>query len=176
MNAKQKLVETLFDLLTIKSFEDITVSELCRVSKVHRTTFYLYFDNLFELLEEGKEEAMKKIAAYYPERKTNVENYMTKEYLVPYLHFIQDNKSLFLAYLTHSDLLNVKEQYEKGILKSISIPRSKGTDSKTIDYISSFYIGGIVSIILKWINAGFGETPEEIADVILKAIHSGKNL
>lgn len=176
MNAKQKLVETLFDLLTIKSFEDITVSELCRVSKVHRTTFYLYFDNLFELLEEGKGEAMRKIASYYPERKANVDNYMTKEYLVPYLHFIQDNKSLFLAYFTHGDLLNVKEQYEKGILNSISIPRSKGTDSKTIDYISSFYIGGTVSIILKWIDAGFVETPEEIADVILRAIRSGKNL
>ena len=57
---------------------------------------FLYFDNLFGLLEEGKEEAMRKIAAYYPERKTDVDNYLTKEYLVPYLHFIQDNKSLFL--------------------------------------------------------------------------------
>lgn len=55
---------------------------------------------------------------------------------------IRDNKSLFLAYFTHGDLLNVKEQYEKGILNSNSIPRSKGTDSKTIDCISSFYIGG----------------------------------
>ena len=123
--------------------------------------------------------AMRKIASYYPERKTNVDNYMTKEYLVPYLpylHFIRDNKSLFLTYFTHGDLLNAKEQYEKGILNSNSIPRSKGTDSKTIDCISSFYIGGTVSIILKWINADLVETPEEIADVILRAIRSGKNL
>ena len=119
---------------------------------------------------------MRKIASYYPERKTNVDNYMTKEYLVPYLRFIRDNKSLFLTYFTHGDLLNAKEQYEKGILNSNSIPRSKGTDSKTIDCISSFYIGGTVSIILKWINAGLVETPEEIADVILRAIRSGKNL
>ena len=60
------------------------------------------------------------------------------------------------------------------MLNSISIPRSKGTDGKTIDCISSFYIGRTVSIILKWINGGFVETPEEIADVILRAIRSGK--
>lgn len=56
---------------------------------------FLYFDNLFELIEEGKEEAMRKITSYYPERKTNVDNYMMKECLVPYLHFIRDKKSLF---------------------------------------------------------------------------------
>lgn len=62
----------------------------------------------------NKEEAMRIIASYYPERKTNVDNYMTKEYLVPYLHFIRDNKSLFLTYFTHGDLLNVKDNTKRG--------------------------------------------------------------
>lgn len=78
-----------------------------------------------------------------------------------------------------NELGNTKEVIFKRAITSPysnSIPRSKGTDSKTIDCISSFYIGGTVSIILKWINGGFVETPEEIADVILRAIRSGKNL
>lgn len=41
MNSKEKLINGLLELLNIKDFMDITISELCIVSKVHRTTFML---------------------------------------------------------------------------------------------------------------------------------------
>lgn len=58
MTAKEKLITSLFDLLTIKNFLDINVSEVCQIAKVHRTTFYAYYDNLVELLVDSKDYAL----------------------------------------------------------------------------------------------------------------------
>lgn len=41
---------TMFELLSTKSFEEITVNELCEKSNYPRATFYNYFDDKFDLL------------------------------------------------------------------------------------------------------------------------------
>lgn len=43
--------ETLFSLLERKSFEEITVNELCEVCNYPRATFYNYFDDIYDLLD-----------------------------------------------------------------------------------------------------------------------------
>lgn len=42
--------QTLIDLCTSKSFESITVNELCEKGNFPRSTFYNYFDDKFDLL------------------------------------------------------------------------------------------------------------------------------
>lgn len=52
-NAQRTLVsfsKTMFELLALKSFENITVNELCEVSNYPRATFYNYFDDKYDLL------------------------------------------------------------------------------------------------------------------------------
>ena len=46
-----KLSNTLLSLLKQKSFEQISVKELCRESKTGRSTFYNYFDDIYDLLD-----------------------------------------------------------------------------------------------------------------------------
>lgn len=41
---------TMFELLTKKSFEDLTVNEICEKSNYPRSTFYNYFDDKYDLL------------------------------------------------------------------------------------------------------------------------------
>ncbi|GHP14796.1 hypothetical protein YK48G_22210 [Lentilactobacillus fungorum] len=41
---------TMFQLITKKSFEKITVNEICRLSEYPRATFYNYFDDKYDLL------------------------------------------------------------------------------------------------------------------------------
>lgn len=59
MNAKEKMINALFELLSIKDFIEINVSEVCMIAKIHRTTFYAYYSNLFELLEDAKNQAIE---------------------------------------------------------------------------------------------------------------------
>ena len=43
------IVGTFFMLLSKKSFEDITVREICRVSLIPHSTFYNYFDDKYDV-------------------------------------------------------------------------------------------------------------------------------
>lgn len=48
----KKWDDALISLLEIKSFEFITIKDICKLAKVNRSTFYLHYENLNDLLEE----------------------------------------------------------------------------------------------------------------------------
>ena len=50
-NSEISLEEALLELKK-KPFEYITVSEICKTAGVNRSTFYLHYENLGDLLDE----------------------------------------------------------------------------------------------------------------------------
>ena len=43
----------LITLLDSKDFEYITIKEICEIAGVNRSTFYLHYDNVNDLLQEN---------------------------------------------------------------------------------------------------------------------------
>ena len=52
--------EALLQLLQKKDFEYITIKELCKKAGVNRSTFYLHYENMNDLLKESMEMLEKK--------------------------------------------------------------------------------------------------------------------
>ncbi len=50
MRTLNSFKDSMFTLLSTKSFEEITVGELCNLSNYPRATFYNYFDDKYDLL------------------------------------------------------------------------------------------------------------------------------
>ena len=53
--------EALLSLLEKKPFDFITVTDITKKAGVNRSTFYLHYDNVYELLEETIENLNKKV-------------------------------------------------------------------------------------------------------------------
>ena len=51
-NTAKKMNLALISLLKKKPFEYITISELCEKAEVNRSTFYLHYENTYDLLGE----------------------------------------------------------------------------------------------------------------------------
>lgn len=51
-SAKERIRESLLELLEKRKLEDITVMELVREAKIGRSTFYLYYRNIAEVFDE----------------------------------------------------------------------------------------------------------------------------
>jgi len=51
-NTAVKMDLSLISLLKKKPFDYITVSEICKAAGVNRSTFYLHYENIGELLNE----------------------------------------------------------------------------------------------------------------------------
>ena len=64
-NQRTRLTKLLFKnslikLLHKKTIYQITVSELCTESELNRSTFYKYYGNVYDILEELAEETLAK--------------------------------------------------------------------------------------------------------------------
>ncbi len=169
MNAKEKLINALCKILSTKEFIDVNVSEICLVAKCHRTTFYAYYSNVLELLEDAKKKAIED----FEERNKNYNidiNSRNEDLVLKYLYFVKENASLFKAYFKNNLAFNAEEDFNLLFNKEI-LPKAKlkyKDNEKAIYYITRFFVDGFFSIIKIWMKNNFKETPEEIAEIVSK--------
>ena len=64
-NTAKKMDNALISLLDEKSFEYITVSEICKKANVNRSTFYLHYENTVDLLNETVRYLLDYFSAYF---------------------------------------------------------------------------------------------------------------
>lgn len=58
---KIKIKEAFLELYKIKNFQRITVKDICQKAYVARTTFYHYYKNIVEVIEEIEDEVINKL-------------------------------------------------------------------------------------------------------------------
>ncbi|MBD9278825.1 MAG: TetR/AcrR family transcriptional regulator, partial [Clostridiales bacterium] len=54
-----RMDEALMSLLEKKDFPYITVREVCQAAQVNRSTFYLHYETMTDLLEEAVQHALR---------------------------------------------------------------------------------------------------------------------
>ena len=107
-NTALRMDEALIALLEEKDLEYITVKEICHQAGVNRSTFYLHYETIADLVNETLEMINQRFLSYFPQQEEEVLGNMgsrerkelvlvTREYLLPYLHFIRDNKKVYRA-------------------------------------------------------------------------------
>lgn len=176
--------EALICLLNEKDYEYITVKEICKKAGVNRSTFYLHYESIDDLLEETLEFINKKFLDCFEDTSdfiTNI-NLSSKEnlylindkYLVPYLNYIKDNKNIFLTSFKRRKTMKSIERYESlkkyvlnPILDKYDVP------TKMREYILSFYINGIVALIGTWIKNNCDTPVEKMINIIKICIKEG---
>lgn len=159
-NTAIRMNEALISLLQKKELEYISIKEICEVAQVNRSTFYLHYENIYDLLSETLKYINNKFLKIYNSDITTttvqkIKNgtteellFVTPEYLIPYLNFIKENKNIFIATLKHPKVFQTNKKYSnlylyffKPIFEKYSLPKDEH------EYIISFYIRGIIGII-----------------------------
>ena len=93
------------------------------------------------------------------------------EYLIPYLTFIRENRSIYLAAYKNPACMKTNRQFEqmsRAILQPI-LGRF-GIPEREQHYRIAYYIQGCSAIVNEWIATGFKESAEEIADIMIRCI------
>ena len=100
--------EALIYLLEKKDLEYITIKKICNKAGVNRSTFYLHYESINDLVDEAMNYINKQFVDYFNEntkefikkiKYSPLEDLklVEKKYLTPYLNFIKDNKKIFRA-------------------------------------------------------------------------------
>ncbi len=172
--------QALIELLNKKDYEFITIKEICKKAGVNRSTFYLHYDNIDDLLSETIENTNKKFLSYFTEKdisykiKSNEKDdliLITPEYLLPYLNYIKDNKVVYQVSAKHPIMMQSIKKYnllQENILYPIF---SRFNIQENLrKYFSAYYIHGVYAIIDEWIKDGCKDDISLIVDTIIKCV------
>lgn len=176
--------EALIYLLEKKDIEYITIKEICKKAGVNRSTFYLHYENVNDLVEETLNYINEKFINYFNEnskdfidkiKKSSLEelNLIEKKYLTPYLTFIKDNNRIFKASFNNPSGMKTSSRYNH-LKKYVLIPILDrfNVEEKEKDYILTFYINGIMAVIKEWIRNGCKDEISVIEDIIIKCVRN----
>lgn len=181
--------EAFLRLLEKKDFEYITVKEICETAGVNRSTFYLHYETIGDLLAESVRFMLDQFMEYIkPKSETVVSTVedcsieklylITPEYLTPYLTYIKTHKRLFKTAIEKSSTLRMEDIYERmfrhvftPILERFSLPKEEHK------YMMSFYIRGLMGIVAEWLKDDCSDEVDYVVTIIQKCVgYSGKEM
>jgi len=174
--------EALLCLLEKKNLEFITVKEICKKAGVNRSTFYLHYENIFDLLIETNEFLNKKFFDAFKNNgieKMDVKRiskeetiFITPKYLVPYLNFIKDNKRIFKTIYNNPKTFEVEKTFDK-MYKEFFAPALKKfcIEQEKEQYIFEFYTHGVLAIIMRWLNLDCKDEIDFIVKLIIDCVN-----
>ncbi len=174
--------EALISLLGKKDFSYITVKEICDTAGVNRSTFYLHYENMSDLLEEATKYILDSFRSYFPVGTESVMRhcpqcslndliFISPEYLTPYLTFIKENNRIFKTALMNRVILGFEDVYDRmfkhifsPILTRFRYPEKEQT------YVMKFYLSGITAIVMEWIESDCEDSIEMVTQIITDCI------
>lgn len=151
-NTKLLLANTLKEILKYKSFSEVTVTEITKLSKVNRNTFYYHFDYIYDLLRWLLEqEAIKKVRDYNTMDDINDAINFTLDY-------IEENRS-FLRNIINSvgeyDLKRFLSKDFKEIIENFILIAEKElnieVDEDYRSFLTTFVTEAIAGLLIDFI-------------------------
>lgn len=181
-NTAVKMDQAFLALLERKDFSYITVKEICEKAEVHRSTFYLHYETLEDLLSESMEYMNEQFLSYMKQDPSAFvtrirecpldELYLvTPQYLKPYLNYIKENKRLFLTAVKNTKALRLDEYYDQ-MFRFVFDPilaRYQVSD-EIRKYMMTYYIHGLMAIVTQWLKNDCKETVEQLIGIIQECV------
>ncbi len=181
-NTAALMDKAFLELLNTKDFEYITVKEICQKAGVNRSTFYLHYETIGDLLDESIEFMNREFNSYFEDNndfkidkigQEDIEKLflITPQYLLPYLKYVKENKRFYKTAIEKSKLLGSQGKFDSLFQNIISpiMERYKIPQEKRI-FILTFYIEGIIGTIKLWLKNDCKEDVAFISEIISSCV------
>lgn len=160
--SQQKIEKVFLQLLQKREIQSISVSDICKLAKLNRSTFYANYLDIYDLADKLKDNLAQEVVNIYSnERKEKNHSY---DFLKLFKH-IKDNQ-LFYNTFFKLNYDNDYKQFEDFI--NYDIFKQLYSDEKELDYHITFFMNGLNSIIKKWLKNGCKESPEQINKILIE--------
>lgn len=154
--SQEKIEKTFLQLIQKKNISEISVSTICKIAKLNRSTFYANYIDVYDLIEKVKNRMAEEFAEF---QFSNNSQQDYNGYLNMFKH-IKENQIFYKTYFKLEDIsISPITQYNIEMAKSLY-------NNEYIDYHIEFFRAGLNAIIKKWLNNNCKESPEEMVKII----------
>lgn len=154
-----KIEKSFINMLLFKEINEISVTDICKETKLNRSTFYANYMDIYDLADKLREKLEKDFNAQFAKQSN-------KSALTMFRH-IYENQLFYRVYFK----LGYDEKHQTYVYDRERA--AKDFEEKYVEYHIEFFRNGLNSIIKMWLNGGCKETPEEMSE-ILKSEYRGR--
>ena len=166
-----QLTSGLIKLLSKKSFEDLSVSEICDTANVHRATFYKHFNDKYEFLNFCFDNELSKIdfdaSKSLPAAENIKENFMS--FIKTTFEFISKKQALFSVILSNKYSATLGATFTNAVynycLEKVEFILPD-TDGKRAELFAAFYSNAFIGVLTHYAKNVNDYPLEEIYDFL----------
>lgn len=154
----RKIEAAFTELLQHSELEKISVSDICKLAGINRSTFYSNFLDIYDLAEKMKEHLIEETINLY--REDHPGGVRIHDFSKLFEHIYANR----IFYKTYFKLGNLRWD-------SVGFDREsaeKYYNMEHIDYHIEFFQAGFNAILKKWLDSDCAESPEEMCRVLEK--------
>ena len=148
----EQLTSSLVSLLSRKTFEELSVSEICDTADVHRATFYKHFNDKYEFLNFCFDNELAKIGFDVPKSEPTVES--IKENFMYFIkatfEFVCSQKAVFSIMLSKKFSVSLGASFTAAVhnycLEKIKVILP-GTNPERAELFAAFYSNAFIGVV-----------------------------
>lgn len=157
IRTRAAIENSLLRMLSNTLIDDISIKKLCEEANVNRTTFYLHYSGINNVLDEIREDFIQRVLKNYPTPKISNDN-------KPYFNFLKAinneiaNPPLFENFLITSNeagsfIQHLKESFYQKIYNILE-SATKADKKNDCELITMFLCSGIIDSYFLWLKKG----------------------
>ena len=149
--SKEMIKDSFIKLLKIKNLNEIKVTELVELAEIGRGTFYLHYQDVYDLHEQIEIELYHNLLKYI--NATDLELMATN-----IIEYVDTHKDILLIITRDSEYLNPEGKLKEILVAKIQDNYTNSADQQQDLLYSNieihFVISGIAGVIEKWLKDG----------------------
>jgi len=173
------LKDSLISLMKERPITNIGIKEICARAEISRSTFYVYYENVYHILEEIEEELLEYFNDLLNQIDVSVKR-SSRKYLLAYkqkfLEFISDKNNPLLVLLSENGDINFQKKFFQKLINQVNKiiqDTVKNPDMHIHEAYSVFYIHGTIGLIQYLLKNNFripNSTLEKVFDKMIQEI------
>ena len=154
--SQEKIEKTFLQLIQKKNIESISVSDICKITGLNRSTFYANYIDIYDLVEKVKLRMAEDFANTQHSKNSKQDHQ-------GYINMFTEIKENQIFFKTYFKLEAISKSPANIFNKELA---GKYYDNKHIDYHIEFFRAGLNAVIQKWLDSNCKESPEEMAEIL----------
>jgi AcrR family transcriptional regulator len=160
---QKALKDSLLELMRTTPIRNIPIKAICADAGVSRSTFYTYYDDQYDLLEEIQNETLNNFDAEYSKHLKEPARREGSSYYEEGLRYIIDNHDSIQVLLGENGDINFQKKVIEERIMVTKERAEKSIDEKIKRSYSVFFVNGSLAMLQDWIKHGMDVPISEMA-------------
>ncbi len=160
------LLQGLVKMMETHDIQDISVKELTELVDINRGTFYLHYNDIYDMLHKVEDEMFQEFNEVMKQEPVGKPALSSDGPLLEFFRFLDRHRDLARVMIgPHGDLAFVNRLKELIEKRTLQVLESAPSDAN-YEYLCSFIITGCVGVVETWLKESHPQSPEEMAGIL----------